>query len=226
MRDLRFKQTGAFVVAQLYVCFAILAIVVGSTSAYANERLQALDDLKRHFGKPVDAELNLYNISKTLVLQATFQGDRLVKLSIEPRSVFSDRYPDWKETRSFPTISHQRYREYLRKFSKVKPIGSLLYTPQISMVTNNTAWRGSYYEQAYIDVGFVGRKSRVRVLDLNYFSPLTGKVISKTEILPGVYETTVETEEGDRSHRYLVKKEVFDSLVVDQVHSFEAAFVN
>ena len=63
-------------------------------------------------------------------------------------------------------------------------------------------------------------------MSVNYFRRITGKVLSKTEQIPGVYKVMLEAEGDDWGHQYYVKKDVFDSLIVEHVQSFDGALVN
>jgi len=124
MHDLRSRRSFAGAKGLVRSSVVVLAILIGYASVSANEKARVLDDLKRYFGEPIDVELNLYDLSKSLVLQASFQDDRLVTLAIEPKSIFNDRYPDWKETRESPTISFAMHRECLKKFGLIKRLES------------------------------------------------------------------------------------------------------
>jgi hypothetical protein len=220
------QKTFSITSTMIRVTFVFALVLFGSyESVNANEKSRVLDNLKRFFGSPVDAELNLYSISKTFVVQATFQDDRLTTLEVVPKERFNSTHPNWKESREYPTVSLQKYRDLMKKFAEIKPIGMLVYRPSVLIVTNHTAWSGEYFENAFVEIGFRGEE--VRVLTVNYFKILTGKVLSKTERGLGIYEITLEEQGTDWNHRYYyVKKDIFDSLVVDQVHSFEGAFVN
>jgi hypothetical protein len=210
--------------ALIFPLFVLIATLVCSTTLIAGEKDDVLAKCRKYFGKPVDQVLHLYSLNQKFVVQAKFEGDVLIQFAIRPKEWFNDSHPEWKESRGFPRLSFKKFFETRAKLAKIKPIGNLIWEPQVDYVTNSTHWHGQYFENAFIDNGWFPKAARLATI--NYFHPITGAVVDKRDLRDGTYLVYLEATEGDYGHQYYVKKGVFDALVLNKIQTFEGAFVN
>lgn len=107
------------------------------------------------YGKPFDAELNLYEVSRFFTLQVEFdKKERLIKSSIVPKHFFDDKHPEWEEPDDFEYLTWDEYTNYREFLEGLKPIGKLVEPESpFAIITNMTAPHTALYEKAAVTRG-------------------------------------------------------------------------
>lgn len=191
-----------------------------------------IKECTNHFGKPLDKKLNLFEINKDFVLELTFADTEVAKFSITPKYFFREEHPEWSEPEKRPVLDVHDYRGLLKKFESLKPKGEIVNKEAVGTCSNGNCWFGEFYEDAFLEYAMRG-EARIGSFFISYFSNVKGEIISKKTSKYAtadgnkfVCTVRVLINDGDRSHIYYVRKDVYRKLKKGKTQTFQGAFVN
>ena len=126
--------------------------------------------------------MSLFEVDKDFVLQPEFVKDNLVNLSVVPKYWFEEKgHEEWTEPDNMPLILPAGLKQLQARLETIKPIGKIVYSPSICVVTNMTCWKTNYHENSVLETGWSG-DAGTRFLKVNFFGAITGKIIKKLKV--------------------------------------------
>jgi hypothetical protein len=210
-------RNGLCLVVQLAL---ILVLGAGECAGQNKDKLSVLKKCESIFGKPIDAQANLFEVNSQFVLQPHFDaGDNLISLEVVPKYFFEKTHHEWTEPDDFPLLSESQYRSLLLRFDACSPRGKLVATTKICVVTNSTCNLLDRYEYGYVRRGRFGKE--YRYFSLYPFHEIEGEIIEKAK-----YENQYEEGEMYRvlvgELNYFVRLDDYEKLRIGQVQKFPA----
>jgi hypothetical protein len=170
-----------FLLLSLLLLVAAPASFSQSKSRIEKEKLLKL--CAENFGEPVDKGLNLYEANSFYVLHAVFdKKNKLEKLEIVPRYYFAESHPEWEEPEEFENLSWSQFQNFLTRVDLIKPKGELITpSPNVSIVTNQTAPFTTVYKNAQITVGYLLDLNERESAEIKWFLVEFGKRAGKDD---------------------------------------------
>ena len=150
---------------------------------------ECLPIIARSFRKIRAEKLILYEVNSKYLLQAEFLHKcELSRIDVSPKYFWDYLNPEWKQAGDLVSLSEDEYAQLLSKINQIKPLGALIMTGQVGVVTNATLPLVDKYEAGYVErrlydsVGEQDEPKKLTSFSIYFIRSVEGKVTDKNLI--------------------------------------------
>lgn len=187
---------------------------------------KTLQAWRKVFKKEVTNHAGMFAINKDFGLRLQFSGDELASVSIYPKYVWEDAFPNSSEPEKPASIHQSEAEDFLSRIHSIRPLGELKKKSEVGLVTSMKAHFVDRYDRAYVrrvlHAGTAGQKKGESYFGIKvfYIRTIEGLVAGKSDVTDFLWRQHVVTiDEG----RFYVSAAVFKKLVIGKKERFLGA---